>query len=101
MAAFTEGIAESVCTYDCANVNFHAIANARVRIKRDARVDAAIITDPAAGADHAMCSYLRVSSDVRIFSDDCISTNACAECNFCQWRDHSRRMNAFGDDRGF
>src|SRR5262249_34259211 len=65
--AFAIGITEAVCTQHSARVNLHAIADANVGVHRNARVNAAIIADPAARSDHAVRTYLRVFPYMPVF----------------------------------
>ncbi len=66
---FAVRVAKSVCANDRAGMNFHAMPDADAGVKSDARMNPAILADPAACADHGMRADLRSLADMCIFAD--------------------------------
>src|SRR6266700_1738946 len=69
VAAFAECVAKSVRAQHRAGVNLHAISNSNAVVERYARMDAAVLANPATGANHTMRADLSIRADKRVFSD--------------------------------
>src|SRR5262249_9439224 len=80
-------------------MNFNAMANAYSSVKRNARMYAAFVADPAARTDHRVRANLRMLANVGIFADHRIRTHRSCCRHARQRRDDGRRMNASRDRR--
>src|SRR6266566_4728313 len=78
-------------------MNLHATPQPYASIQRDPRVNSAILTDPAARADHRVCADLRAGADVCIFANHGIRPDTHFRRYARERRDDRRRMNPRGN----
>src|SRR5260370_35608495 len=96
---FTEGIAETIRPNHRAGMYLHAAPQAHAGIQRDARVNAPILPDPAARANHRASADLRARADVRIFANHDVWPDAHSRAEPPERRDDRLWMNPRGDCR--
>src|SRR5437667_1762399 len=91
------GIPKTVRTEHRSRMNLHAMPDSYAAIKRHARMNAAILADPAPRANHGVSANLRPSADVRVFANHRVRTDANAGRDASKRSNDCRRVNSGGD----